>query len=202
MRPRRSWRWRSWCAYTHTHTSQGRLSLCTELCVHSYRPFCSCCTPPQPLGFALEGHPLPAYNGAYRKVSEHKGWPVLRNGAGMFCYRYEPADQWELSDKHAPDSGTSVSNIVSAEGPLPSGAQTWRCWVDGEWVDRSLSVTVLVRPFPSLMLSASACISSVSLSHTVLSLNNAKQFNTHTTPAPISALAIRLLLLPLPPPLA
>eukprot|EP01046_Picozoa_sp_COSAG06_P064702 COSAG06_NODE_15577_length_1060_cov_16.219563_2_plen_170_part_01 len=52
-------------------------------------------TPPlQPLGFALEGHPDANFNGAYRKVSEHKGWPVLRNGAGMFCYRYEPTDRW------------------------------------------------------------------------------------------------------------
>ena len=58
----------------------------------------------QPLGFALEGHPTPAYNGAYRKVSEHKGWPVLRNGAGMFCYRHEPKDQWFLRDAHTPDN--------------------------------------------------------------------------------------------------
>jgi hypothetical protein len=158
--------------------------------------------PLQPLGFALEGHPTPSYNGAYRKVSEHKGWPVLRNGAGMFCYYYEPLDKWFLWSEHTPDSDTCNSYIVSAEGPLPIGAQTWQCAVDGKWVENSLSVTVLVRRFPSLMASASVCISSVSLSHTVLSLNNAKQFNTHTTPAPISALAIRLLLLPLPPPLA
>ena len=104
----------------------------------------------QPLGFALEGHPLPAYNGAYHKVSEHKGWPVLRNGAGMFCYRYEPRDQWFLKNEHTPDSGNAFFYIKSAEGPLPIGAQTWRCWVDKKWVDRSLSVTVLVRPFPSL----------------------------------------------------
>jgi hypothetical protein len=117
-------------------------------------------TPPQPLGFALEGHPTSAYNGAYRKVSEHKGWPVLRNGAGMFCYRYETTDKWLLSPEHTPDKSAAFSHIDAAEGPLPIGAQTWQCVVDGEWVDRSLSVTVLVRPFPSLMLSASACISS------------------------------------------
>jgi hypothetical protein len=96
----------------HTHASQGRLSLCTELCVHSYRPFCSICTPPQPLGFALEGHPTPAYNGAYRKVSEHKGWPVLSNGAGMFCYRYEPTDQWFLNTVNTPDKSTCTSYIA------------------------------------------------------------------------------------------
>ena len=93
---------------------------------------------------------MPDFNGAYRKVSEHKGWPVLRNGAGRFCYRYEPLDKWHLSGEHSPDSSDNFSNIVSAEGPLPIGAQTWQCWddlVDGKMVDRSLSVTVLVRPF-------------------------------------------------------
>eukprot|EP01046_Picozoa_sp_COSAG06_P040264 COSAG06_NODE_4852_length_3906_cov_4.946677_5_plen_202_part_00 len=98
--------------------------------------------PLQSLGFALEGHPTPAYNGAYRKVSEHKGWPVLRNGAGKFCYRYEPQDKWLLSPEHTPGKSACYSWIVSTEGPLPIGAQTWRCWVDGKWVDGSLSVTV------------------------------------------------------------
>ena len=102
----------------------------------------------------LEGHPTPAYNGAYRKVSEHKGWPVLRNGAGMFCYHYGLTDSWFLNNEHAPDKSTCYSYIRSAEGPLPIGAQTWQCYVDGKWADHSLSVTVLVRPFPSLMLSA------------------------------------------------
>ena len=103
--------------------------------------------PAQPLGFALEGHPTPAFNGAYRKVSEHKGWPVLRNGAGRFCYRYEPDDRWFLSNVNTPDDSACTSNIASSEGPLPIGAQTWQCWDDGKWVGRSLSVTVLVRPF-------------------------------------------------------
>jgi hypothetical protein len=109
--------------------------------------------PLQSLGFALEGHPDANFNGAYRKVSEHKGWPVLRNGAGMFCYRYEPQDKWLLSNVNTPDKSACTSSIVSAEGPLPIGVQTWRCWVDGKWVKSSLSVTVLVRPFPSLCLS-------------------------------------------------
>ena len=110
--------------------------------------------PAQPLGFALEGHPTPAYNGAYRKVSEHKGWPVLRNGAGMFCYRYEPEDAWCLSDEHTPDSNTCISYIASAEGPLPIGAQTWRIApsaigkpAGSGFVDISFTVTVLVRSF-------------------------------------------------------
>eukprot|EP01046_Picozoa_sp_COSAG06_P040261 COSAG06_NODE_4852_length_3906_cov_4.946677_2_plen_344_part_00 len=108
-----------------------------------------CCANPAGVPpLALEGHPLPAFDGAYRKVSEHKGWPVLRNGAGMFCYRYEPTEKWFLSTVNTPDKSACTSSIVSAEGPLPIGAQTWRCYVDGEWVKRSLSVTVLVRPLP------------------------------------------------------
>eukprot|EP01043_Picozoa_sp_COSAG02_P015626 COSAG02_NODE_670_length_18676_cov_29.852029_1_plen_399_part_10 len=31
------------------------------------------------VGFTLMGHPAPSFNGLYRKVSEHKGWPVLKN---------------------------------------------------------------------------------------------------------------------------
>ena len=169
----------------YTHITRAAVAVHRALCA-LLSPLLLLLHPPmQPLGFALEGHPTSAYNGAYRKVSEHKGWPVLRNGAGMFCYRSEPLDRWFLNTENAPDSGNAISHIASAEGPLPIGAQTWQCYVGGKWVDGSLSVTVLVRPFPSLTLSASACISCVSLSHcTVLSPSNAKQSNTHTTPGP------------------
>jgi hypothetical protein len=151
-----------------------------------------------PLGFALEGHPTPAYNGVYRKVSarEHKGWPVLRNGAGMFCYRYEQEDKWFLRDEHLPNSDACISSIASAEGPLPIGAQTWRVGPailgTAGWEGRTFTVTVLVCPFPSLMLSASACISSVSLSRPVVCHTQQCQ-SIHAPPSPMSALAIRLL---------
>ena len=180
------------------------MSLC--VCVSPTRLRYRHLHPSQPLGFVLEGHPLPAYNGAYRKVSEHKGWPVLRNGAGMFCYRYEPTDRWYLNAEHTPDSGACFSAIESAEGPLPIGAQTWRCYVDGECVERSLSVTVLVRPFPSLMPSASACIPSVPLSHcTVLSPNKysppwlAADVVTLASPVGIKRLWWRIVAIIIPP---
>eukprot|EP01046_Picozoa_sp_COSAG06_P002098 COSAG06_NODE_71_length_25945_cov_9.124468_29_plen_152_part_00 len=129
-------------------------------------------------------------------MSEHKGWPVLRNGAGMFCYRYEPLDEWLLRDQHTPDSDTCLSWIASAEGPLPIGAQTWQCYVDGKFVGRSLSVTVLVRRFHSLMLSAaSACISSDSLSRCPVT-QQCQAIQHPQNPSPISALAIRLLCCP------
>eukprot|EP01046_Picozoa_sp_COSAG06_P051297 COSAG06_NODE_8339_length_2199_cov_5.181429_5_plen_152_part_00 len=150
----------------------------------------------QPLGFALEGHPTPACNGVYRKVSEHKGWPVLRNGAGAFCYRYELDDKWFLRKEHTPDSAICNSSIASAEGLLPCGAQTWQCNVDGEFVDRSLSVTVLVRPFPSLMPSALVCISSVSLSRCPVT-QTMPSSPTPTQPYLLVRLPYNALLLPL-----
>ena len=105
---------------------------------------------PQSVGFSLEGNPTLAYNGVYRKVSEHKGWPVLQNGAGKFCYYYELTDKWYINATHTPDSATCNSNILSVEGPLPIGGQTWHVYVDGKFVDQRLSVTVLVRHIPPL----------------------------------------------------
>ena len=122
--------------------------------------------PLQPLGFVLEGHPLPQCNGAYRKVSEHKGWPVLRNGVGKFCYRYEPLDKWFLGTVNTPDSDACISSIKSVEGPLPVGAQTWNVapTVVGKpkgsgFVDISFTVTVLVRCSQPLIMhtSSTAC---------------------------------------------
>ena len=66
---------------------------------------------PQSVGFSLEGHPVASYNGVYRKVSEHKGWPVLQNGAGKFCYYYELTNKWFINATHTPDSATCNSNI-------------------------------------------------------------------------------------------
>ena len=105
------------------------------------------------VGFTLEGHPTAEYNGAYHKVSEDdKGWPVLTNAAGMFCYHYDKPQargRWFLRNQHTPDSAICSSYIKSVEGPLPVGAQTWR-WRDGgrdgKWTDRSMSVTVTPPP--------------------------------------------------------
>ena len=52
------------------------------------------------VGFTLEGHPTAEYNGAYHKVSEDKGWPVLTNAAGMFCYHHEKDRRWILTGEH------------------------------------------------------------------------------------------------------
>ena len=82
----------------------------------------------QPLGFALEGHPTPAFNGAYRKVSEHKGWPVLKNANGRYCYRHTPTDQWRLSDdRDDVTQALCMASIVAKEGPLPVGAHSPGC---------------------------------------------------------------------------
>ena len=81
---------------------------------------------PQSVGFSLEGNPTLAYNGVYRKVSEHKGWPVLQNGADKFCYHHELTDRWFLWNDHTPDSATCNSNILSVEARCRSVARPGR----------------------------------------------------------------------------
>ena len=103
---------------------------------------------PQSVGFSLEGHPVASYNGVYRKVSEHKGWPVLQRepafmSRAAFCYYYEPTYTWFLSPQQSPDKGAGHACIASVDGPLPSGAQTWQVAVGGKFVDQQLRVSVM-----------------------------------------------------------
>ena len=95
---------------------------------------------------SIEGHPQPQCNGLYTHDSTHKGWPVLKNADGMYCYRHTPADQWFLSNEFTPDKPKCAASIAAKEGPLPVGAHTWKCYVntDGEWKweDHTLTVTL------------------------------------------------------------
>ena len=91
---------------------------------------------------SLEGHSLPDFNGVYREVKKHKRWPVLRNEAGYYCYRYEPENEWRLSDAHRPDEPGRNACVSAADGTLPTGAETWRCWVGGKWEERALNLTL------------------------------------------------------------
>ena len=109
------------------------------------------------VGVAIEGNVQTAYNGVYRHVSEHRGWPVLQNEDGRYLYRHEETGQWFLRKKHTPDEIRCASSIEAKDGPLPTGAQTWRCWVDGKawsarteadgkWEEHRCTVEILVRP--------------------------------------------------------
>ena len=95
----------------------------------------------QSVGFLLQGHPG-SYNGVYRKVSEHNGWPVLQNAEGRYCYRFQLSDAWFLEAKFTPEIDRHHARIVSSEGPLPSGDQTWEQW-NGT---KSVSYTHLTLP--------------------------------------------------------
>ena len=97
---------------------------------------------------SIAGHPTASYNGVYTHDSTHKGWPVLKNARGMYCYRYKATDKWFLSNVFTPDKTACFAHIVAKEGPLPVGAHTWKCWVDKKWQDGTLTVGLLVRPPP------------------------------------------------------
>jgi hypothetical protein len=103
-----------------------------------------------------------SFDGTYRKVGlDAKGWPVLKNGSGRFCYRYSNGD-WHLATEHSyagrrcTVEGETVNGL---DGALPAGdsldwAQyggeavsspgwsTWKVWQDSEWQDRNMRVTV------------------------------------------------------------
>ena len=96
-------------------------------------------------GVSIVGHPIAAYNGVYTHDSTHEGWPVLKNASGRYCYRCTPRDQWLLAAPgYDPVKGTGTANIVAKEGPLPVGARTWQCWVRRKWVERTLTVALVL----------------------------------------------------------
>ena len=113
---------------------------------------------------SFEGHPtIPAYNGVYRHDATHKGWPVLKNASGRYCFRYTRKDKWILTDdKEDFAKGIGNASIVAKQGPLPVGAHTWQCWVDEKWVDSTLTVGLLVRILPSTATSDPSSFASAS----------------------------------------
>ena len=97
--------------------------------------------------FSIEGHPDPTIDGVYTHVSTHKGWPVLKNANGNYCYRYTPTDKWLLSYNFRPDSDRCSAAIVAKEGPLPVGSHDWRVYNQKwqEWENRQMNVALFVR---------------------------------------------------------
>ena len=80
---------------------------------------------------------------------------MLKNANGRYCYRHAPREQWLLDDRFEPDNGSCVAHIVAKEGPLPVGAHTWQVPPSAVgkpkgsgFVDRTLTVGLLVRPLP------------------------------------------------------
>eukprot|EP01048_Picozoa_sp_COSAG05_P013301 COSAG05_NODE_1404_length_4970_cov_15292.071649_3_plen_177_part_00 len=106
-------------------------------------------------GLKLAGHPMPAYNGVYRRVGQelHGGFPRYEHASsGMQLYRYQAGEQWRVGAEFNPDKDFSSGSIVSAGGEVPVGAQAWRCWVNGKFEERTVTVRELVRAVAPLRL--------------------------------------------------
>ena len=93
---------------------------------------------------SILGHPNEVFNSVYAYHSEHNGspiLPVLKNKAGMYCYRFTPKDRWLLNDQFTPDSDVCHAYIQHVLA-LPIGAQTWQCldWTRDRFVDCTLTV--------------------------------------------------------------
>ena len=103
--------------------------------------------PWQAKAVSIEGHPYPDYSGVYTHDSTHKGWPVLKNANGRYCYRSAPRDKWFLRDHFRPEDHHCNASILAKEGPLPVGAHSWKLGPSvlgtAGWVGRTLTVTLL-----------------------------------------------------------
>ena len=55
---------------------------------------------------------------------------------------FSPDDKWLLKGALEPDKSNANAFIVAKEGPLPVGANTWVCWFDQRWLERTLTVTL------------------------------------------------------------
>jgi hypothetical protein len=103
----------------------------------------------QAAAFALEGHPIAAYNGTYRPRGQHEGWPRFENEHGKHLFRYRPDERWFLESAFTPESAAGTGYIAAAEGPIPTGAQRWQCAVNGKHESRTVTVTALVGALPA-----------------------------------------------------
>jgi hypothetical protein len=100
----------------------------------------------------LSGHPNAICNGEYHPVAElHDGWPRYESlagtsaGASMHIFRSVELKKWFLSRRFVPDSELNNANILADEGPIPTGTNTWRCFIKGEWVDQVLQLNMVSR---------------------------------------------------------
>ena len=75
--------------------------------------------------------------------ADHEGWPVLKNANGMYLYYHQPKKRWFLRNQCLPEQDGAAVFFDAPEGPLPVGAHIWKCWIDREWVDRTLTVALV-----------------------------------------------------------
>ena len=86
-----------------------------------------------PGGFSLAGHPRADYNGVYRQVGTHEGWPHFENEGRMRLYRYQAWEHWWLDSDFSPeDDSNNGGDIESKGGAISVGAQVWQSFVRSE----------------------------------------------------------------------
>ena len=103
----------------------------------------------------LEGHPMPACNGVYRRVGQelHGGFPRYAHASsGKHLYRYQAQERWFVSNVFTPSKSDCNGYIGSAGGEVPVGAQAWQCWDGNTFVERTVTVRELVRAVAPLRL--------------------------------------------------
>ena len=106
----------------------------------------------QAAGIVLTGHTAilqaDEYNGTYRAVDERDGWPVLQNEHGMWLFRPSAASglshRWFIWREHTPAVDQCYSYIDAPDGSFPVGEQTWKVWERDGFVDRPLTMRVVV----------------------------------------------------------
>ena len=112
-----------------------------------------------PGGFVLAGLPIArgrGYNGIYTCCPEPDpdgGWPCLsmcawscdglpkRRGELYRSLKYGRCYIGQAYDDRTKD--TCVAYVDSKDGKIPIGAQLWQCWINKQWVDRTLTMTSL-----------------------------------------------------------
>jgi hypothetical protein len=112
----------------------------------------------------VERQPDKEYNGDYRQVGEHDGFPRYSNGSGMHLYRCQEYEQWVFHDHFGAvdecDTPYGLSplgsdghtygpymSIEARQGPVPTGAREW--WLEAreerEFVHGGMKWRVTVR---------------------------------------------------------
>ena len=111
---------------------------------------------------------MPEDNGVYRRVGQelHGGFPRYEHASsGMQLYRYHAYEQWQVDPEFTPDKGDNAGYIGSAGGEVPVGAQAWRCYVNGKWEERTVTVRELVRAAAPLRLVLRCCSLCLEVTH-------------------------------------
>lgn len=93
----------------------------------------------------ISGSPTDTDNGVYFPVADHDGMPRYEkdDGGSKHLYYHMPRSRWLINGVFTPDSDKSSAWSSSVPGTLPDGMQLWKCYVNGDWTGRGLTVELL-----------------------------------------------------------